>query len=505
MFTNLEEYNYSTQQEKDEIAQLHNTLISLISTFIPILIIIVLTALQVITTMTGAVLVVFVILILYIYNLYFHLFFSNNTTTTTNTDKHANLQRLHRQLHSGPGYGDGLGNTNRCPNGLPVWENYLRKYGLLYDDLGNRQSVPDDGIKYIVVEYNTPTGNDGISLSEIQVWESSGTTSSTDTTNNDYIVSGLTNIAPQATIDVTTGFITNNDDNSDLSGNKPDSCATFNLPEDVYYHSHGSQGRHSHNNNRNRRRNQRRNHLYNHYGPHGSNREPIDDDHYNDDHDPTTHTHNLRNARPIHDYHHDDHGHDTSVTHRREHRALYDQHIEDHYLEGMTSGDSIKTTLTNNNFSDQYLNIVVDASNETIVQQETIKMGLHTSKNHDELYVVRLITPTTLMNATVSLLNGNQEVLYSKNIKENANVYTLRLGASGSESNINTAIDNYDSSYTQKSYEVCNIPQNRRQYAIQHRSNNPNNNMDCTTETFVSTINLKPLTIKASPITRDLI
>ena len=493
---------------ENEAEKLYNTLVSLVVAFFPIIIVIILVALGTIGVMSGAIIVIIVILALYIFNLSFSFSLSTISGSSNKDDcsvcgtekcqKHAKLHRLHNQLHSGQGYGSGyrrgLGNTSTCSNGLPVWEHYLRKYGLLYDDLGNSQSVPDDGIKYIVVEYNTPTDNTGISLSEIQVWESTGTTSTDDTTTNDYVVSGLTNIAPQGSVDVTIGHITTNDPNNDLTGNKTDTCGDFNQnlngggTEDVYYHSHGNSGRHSH----------RRNN-----GPRRRMREPIDESHYNDNHDPSTHSHNNPNARPTYEYHDDDHGENNGVTHSRGHRSLYDQHIEDHYLEGMT-GD-IKSTLTNNNFSDQYLNIATDENSNTVDQQETLKMGLHTSKNQDELYVVRLITPTTLMNATVSLLNGNQQVLYAKHIKDNANVYTFKLGAAGNESNINTAIDNYDSSYTQKSYDVCPIPQNRRQYAIQHRASNPNNNMNCTTETFVSTINLKPLSIKANPITRDLI
>lgn len=505
---------------ENEAEKLYNTLVSLVVAFFPIIIVIILVALGTISVMSGVLIVGIVILAVYIFNFSFSLSLSTVIGSSSNDDcsicgtkkcqKHAELHRLHNQLHSGQGYGSGyrrgLGNTSTCSNGLPVWEHYLRKYGLLYDDLGNSQSVPDDGIKYIVIEYNTPTDNSGISLSEIQVWESTGTTSTDATTANDYVVSGLTNIAPQGSVDVTIGHITTNDPNNDLSGNRPDTCGDFNQylnngpTEYVYYHSHGNSGRHSHR----RNNSQYSNHSNNHYGSTGYMREPIDENHYNDNHDPSTHSHNNPNARPIYQYHNDDHGviHD-NVTHSRQHRSLYDQHIEDHYLEGMT-GD-IKSTLTNNDFSDQYLNISTDTNSDTVVQQETVKMGLHTSKNHDELYVVRLITPTTLMNATVSLLNGNQQVLYAKNVKDNANVYTFKLGATGNESNINTAIDNYDSSYTQKTYDVCPIAQNRRQYAIQHRASNPNNNMNCTRETFVSTINLKPLSIKTIPITRDLI
>ncbi len=522
---------------ENEAEKLYNTLVSLVVSFFPIIVVIILVALGTITIMSGIMIITIVILALYIFNLSFNLSLSTNLGSQDNSDcsvcgtskceKHAELHRLHTHLHSGNGYGSGyrqgLGNTSTCPNGLPIWEHYLRKYGLLYDDLGTEQRIPDDGIKYVVVEYNTPTSDSGISLSEVQIWESTGTTSTDDTTTNEYVVSGLTNIAPQASIDITTGHITSNDPNTDLSGNRPDTCADLNMSlntgSSVYYHQHGSSGT------------QNSNHVNNHYGPNGHHhpsthsynnpngnhdpsthshnnntgymREPIDGNHYNENHDPSTHSHNNPNARPIYQYHNDDHGIHNNVTHSREHRSLYDQHIEDHYIEGMTT--DLKSTLTNNNFADQYLNIVTDASSNTVVQQETMKVGLHTAKNHDELYVVRLITPTTLMNATVSLLNGNQQVLYSKNIKETANVYTFKLGATGNESNINTALDNYDSSYTQKLYDVCPIPQNRKQYAIQHRANNPNNNMNCTTETFVSTINLKPLSIKANPITRDLI
>lgn len=477
MFTDLENKNYSSQEEKDEILQLHNTLISLIVTIIPIFIVIVLTSMSVITPLTAGVIVVMLVLALYIYNLSFHLKLTS-ATTESDTHRHRHLHDLHRKLHSGPGWGSGnamgLGNANVCPNGLPTWENYLRKYGLLYDDLGNTQSVPDDGIKYVVIEYNTPTSNDGVSLSEIQVWESTGTTSE----GNEYVVSGLTNIAPQASVDVTKGFITENDPNNDLQGEKPDTCPSYNLPEDIYYDGNRPAHPYQHHNN--------------YYGPRGHLRDPIDENHYNDNHDPTTHSHNDHNARP---YYGSDH-------HVR--TQLYNDHIEDHYREGMTTGN-VKDILTNNNFSDQYLNIITDASSNTIVDKETLKMGLHTSKNHDELYAIRLITPTTLMNATVSLLNGNQEILYSKKIKETANVYTFKLSASGSEDNINVAIDDYDSSYKQRTYDVCAIPNSRRQYAIQHRANHPNNNMSCSTETFISTINLKNIMPKASPITRDLI
>jgi hypothetical protein len=435
---------------ENEAEKLYNTLVSLVVAFFPIIVVIILVALDTISIMSGIMITIIVILALYIFNLSFNFSLSTTVGAEDNSDcsvcgtpkceKHVSLHRSHTQLHSGNGYGSGyrqgLGNTSKCPNGLPVWEHYLRKYGLLYDDLGTQQILPDDGIKYIIVEYNTPTGDTGISLSEVQIWESTGTTSTDDTTANEYVVSGLTNIAPQSSIDIITGHITTNDPNTDLSGNRPDTCADLNQS----LNTNSSSGH-------------------------------IDANHYNEHHDPTTHSH--------------------------------DQHIEDHYIEGMTT--DLKSTLTNNNFADQYLNIVTDGSSNTVVQTETMKVGLHTAKNHDELYVVRLITPTTLMNATVSLLNGNQQVLYSKNIKETANVYTFKLGATGNESNINTALDNYDSSYTQKNYDVCPIPQNRKQYAIQHRGNNPNNNMNCTTETFVSTINLKPLSIKATPITRDLI
>jgi hypothetical protein len=486
---------------ENEAEKLYNTLVSLVLAFFPIIIVIILVALGTIGVMSGVMIVLIIILALYIFNLSFSLSLSTVIGGSGNDDcsicgtkkcqKHAKLHRLHNQFHSGQGYGSGyrqgLGNTSTCSNGLPVWEHYLRKYGLLYDDLGNSQSVPDDSIKYITIEYNTPTENTGISLSEIQLWESTGTTSTDDTTANEYVVSGLTNIAPQGSVDVTVGYITTNDPNNDLSGNKSDTCGDLNQylnssgTRDVYYNS------------------DRRN-----YRPRRHMREPIDESHYNDNHDPSTHSHNNSNARPTYEYHDDDHGENNNVRHRRGHRSLYDQHIEDHYLEGMT-GD-IKSTLTNNDFSDQYLNISTAADSDTVVvEQETVKMGLHTSKNHDELYVLRLITSTTLMNATVSLLNGNQQVLYAKKIKDNANVYTFKMGATGNESNINTAIDNYDSSYTQKNYDVCPIPANRRQYAIQHRASNPNNNMNCTRETFVSTINLKPLSIKANPITHDLI
>lgn len=461
---------------ENEAEKLYNTLVSLVVAFFPIIVVIILIALDTISIMSGIMIITIIILALYIFNLSFNFSLSTTVGPRDNSDnsdcsvcgtkkcqKHAELHRLHNQLHSGNGYGSGyrkgLGNTSKCPNGLPVWEHYLRKYGLLYDDLGTEQILPDDGIKYIIVEYNTPTGDTGVSLSEVQIWESTGTTSTDDTTANEYVVNGLTNIAPQSSIDIITGHITTNDPNTDLSGNRPDTCGDLNMSlntntsSSVYYHQHRISGPH------------------NHAGSLGDTREPIDENHYNEQHDPTTHSH--RN------------------------------HNDDHYVEGMTT--DLKSTLTNNNFADQYLNIVTDVSSNTIVQKETIKIGLHTAKNHDELYVVRLITPTTLMNATVSLLNGNQQVLYSKNVKESANVYTFKLGATGNESNINTALDNYDTSYTQKTYDVCPIPQNRKQYAIQHRTNNPNNNMNCTTETFVSTINLKPLSIKANPITRDLI
>jgi hypothetical protein len=197
--------------------------------------------------------------------------------------------------------------------------------------------------------------------------------------------------------------------------------------------------------------------------------------------------------------------HQQAHRHQDMHNGILNDHIEDHYLqEGMTSGE-VQTLITNNNFSDQYLNVVADASGNSVVNKETVKMGLHTAKNHDQLFAVRLVTPTTLMNATVSLLNGNQEVLYSKKIKDTANVYTFRLSGAGTEASINEAIDNYDSSYTQKSYTVCAIPQNRRQYAVQHRANNPRNNMNCSTETFISTINFKPINPKVSPVSNDLI
>jgi len=519
------ENNNSSNNISNDIGQLYNTFISLVISFIPIILVIVLYALDTISAMSAMMIIIIVILALYIFNLSFNLKFSAGTagTASSTTDdcsicgtpkclKHAELHRLHTQLHSGNGYGSGyrqgLGNTSICPNKLPVWENYLRKYGILYDDLGNEQSVPDDGIKYIAIEYNTPTDNNGISLSEIQVWESTGTTTTAPDSGNENIVSGLTNIAAQGSIDVTTGFITSSDPNTDLSGNNSNNCADLDgylsngVPSEVYYHSHGTNGRHSHVIPSGPQTDH--NPEHNHYGSRGHSRAPIDRNHYNDSHDPSTHSHNSSNARPIHEYHNDDHGCRNSVTHSRNHGSIYDKHIKDHYLEGMVSGD-LRTKLTNNNFSDQYLNITTDTSSNTIVQQETLKMGLHTSKNHDELYVVRLITPTTLMNATVSLLNGSQQVLYSKKVKENANVYTFKLGAVGNETNINTAIDNYDSSYTQKTYDVCPIPKNRRQFAINHLEKNPKNNMNCSRETFVSTINLKPLSIKATPITNDLI
>ena len=487
MFTNLEEKNYSSEEEKNEILQLHNTLLSLIVTIVPVFVVIVLTSMSLISITTASIIVVLIVLGLYVYSLFFHLKLDQKMEEN-NQDRKAHLQALHRRLHSGPGYGDGYRRSSTCPNGLPRWENYLRKYGLLYDDLGNRQSVPDDGIKFIVVEYNTPTNNTGVSLSEIQVWESNSSTNTNDDTSSDYVVNGLTNIAPQGTIDVTKGFITNNDPKSDLDGQNPDSCPTIDPAEEVYYRGnnnryHGHQGGHRHT----------------------IHREPIDENHYNSQHDPSTHSHNLPNARPIYDYHSDDHGYNSSVTHTRNHRSdLYDQHVQSHYLEGMTSGD-VKSTLTNNNLGDQYLNIVTDSESNVIVEQETLKMGLYTAKSQNELYAIRFVTPTTLMNATVSLLNGNQEVLYSKNIKHNANVYTFKLSGPGSEENINTQVDNHDSSYSQKIYDVCPIPQNRRQYALQHKKNNPNNNMDCTTETFISTINLNNSNPKASPVTRELI
>jgi hypothetical protein len=468
MFTDLENKNYNSETQKQEILQLHNTLISLVVTMIPIFVVIVLTAMSVIDPMTAGVLVVVIILVLYIYNLSFHLRLNTKTSSETN----AHLNQLHAQLHnqSTTGYRQGLGNTNVCPNGLPVWEHYLRKYGLLYDDLGNQQGIPDDGIKYVVVEYSTPTSNTGISLSEIQVWE---TTSSTDLSNVN-VVDGLTNIASQAAVDVTTGFITENDDNNDLEGNKPDTCPSYNLPDNVYYN--------------------------NNYRNNGHRRNTISSDHYNSDHDASDHTHSSRNARPIMNM-----THQQAHRHQDMHNGILNDHIEDHYLqEGMTSGE-VQTLITNNNFSDQYLNVVADASGNSVVNKETVKMGLHTAKNHDQLFAVRLVTPTTLMNATVSLLNGNQEVLYSKKIKDTANVYTFRLSGAGTEASINEAIDNYDSSYTQKSYTVCDIPQNRRQYAVQHRANNPRNNMNCSTETFISTINFKPINPKVSPVSNDLI
>ena len=469
MFTNLENKNYNSESQKQEILQLHNTLISLVITMIPIFVVIVLTAMSVIDPMTAGVIVVIIILVLYIYNLSFHLRLNTKTSSETN----AHLNQLHAQLHNQngqTGYRQGLGNTNVCSNGLPVWENYLRKYSLLYDDLGNQQGIPDDGIKYVIIEYSTPTSDTGISLSEIQVWE---TTSSTDLSNVN-VVDGLTNIAPQAAVDVTTGFITENDDNNDLDGNKPDTCPSYNLPDNVYYN--------------------------NTYRNNGSTRQTISSNHYNSNHDARTHTHSSPNARPIMNM-----AHDQSHTHSSMHNALLNDHLEDHYLqEGMTSGE-VKTLITNSNFSDQYLNVVTDSSSNSVVNKETVKMGLHTAKNHDELFAIRFVTPTTLINATVSLLNGNQEILYSKKIKETANVYTFRLSGAGTEASINEAIDNYDSSYTEKSYTVCAIPQNRRQYAIQHRANNPGNNMDCTTETFVSTINFKPVNPKVSPVSNDLI
>uniref|UniRef100_A0A6C0BRC7 Uncharacterized protein n=1 Tax=viral metagenome TaxID=1070528 RepID=A0A6C0BRC7_9ZZZZ len=473
--------------------QLYKNFMNLVVAFFPIIIVIILVALDIISGISGIMIIVIFILLFYIYNLSINFTFGINNNNsdecsicgTQKCQKHAYLHQLHTRLHSGNGYGSGyrqgLGNTEKCPNGTPVWEHYLKKYGLLYNDLGTPQSVPDDGIKFVVVEYNTPTDNKGVSLSEIQVWEK--TKSPPQEGSSDAQNMGVVNIANKGTVDIVSAFITENDNNSDLSGNKPDTCPNLDInlntgTRDVYY-------------NNTYRNNQNNNHYYNHYGHTGHRREPIDESHYNEHHDPRNHRHNNHNARPEYRYYND------------QNRSLYNSHMEDHYLEGMTN--DIKTTLTNNIFSDQYQNIVTDGSNNTLVQKETVKLGLYTAKDHDELYAVRLITDTTLMNATVSLLNGNQQVLYSKKINTDANVYTFKMGVIVNERVIDKDIDDYNSSYKQKIYDVCDIPKNRKQYAIQHRANNPRNNMDCTQETFISTINFKPFMPKANPISNDLI
>ena len=72
MFTNLEEKNYSSEEEKNEILQLHNTLLSLIVTIIPVFVVIVLTSMSLISITTASIIVVLIVLGLYVYSLFFH-------------------------------------------------------------------------------------------------------------------------------------------------------------------------------------------------------------------------------------------------------------------------------------------------------------------------------------------------------------------------------------------------------------------------------------------------
>ena len=94
-----------------------------------------------------------------------------------------------------------------CPDGNPVWQNYLDKYGLLQDDNGNDVNPPHHLIREFIIQYTTSTGDDGelvnpIEIDEIELFKHVGNNDpdadSTVYTNDD----GITNIIDTAPITI---------------------------------------------------------------------------------------------------------------------------------------------------------------------------------------------------------------------------------------------------------------------------------------------------------------